>query len=56
MQFKDIVYAIGDFFQWTFQILPWLGNIPNFIFVILGFLFFFFWMSQLVKFSRAGEK
>lgn len=55
MQVKDIVDAIGDFFEWTFEILPVLGNIPNLIFLILGFLFFFYWMGQMRKHKRAGE-
>lgn len=56
MQVKDIVYAIGDFFEWTFEILPVLGNIPNYLFVVLGALFFLYWMGQMVKFKRAGER
>lgn len=56
MQFKDIVFAIGDFFEWTFQILPMLGNIPNYIYLAIGFLLFFYWMGQMVKHQRAGEQ
>lgn len=56
MQVKDIVYALGDFFEWTFQILPILGNIPNLLFIVIGFGFFLYWVGQMNKHARAGEK
>jgi len=56
MQFKDVVYAIGDFFQWSFQILPVLGNNFNFILLLIGFIMFFYWMGQMFKHYRAGEQ
>lgn len=56
MQLKDVWYAIGDFLEWTFGLLTFAGNIPNMIFLIIGFLFFFYWMAQMVKHQRAGER
>ena len=56
MQIKDIVYALGDFFEWTFEILPVLGNSVNYLFLALGFIFFFYWMGQMAKHNREGEK
>ena len=55
MSWNDIVYGLGHFLEWTFGILPVLGNIPNFLFLVIGFLFFFYWMGQLRKHSKAGE-
>lgn len=55
MQLKDVWYAIGDFFEWTFGILPVLGNIPNLIFLIIGSVLFLYWMGQLITHRRAGE-
>ena len=56
MQFKYVVYAIGDFFEWTFGILPILGNLPNLIFLIIGSVLFIYWMMQMRGHSRAGER
>lgn len=55
MQLKDVWYAIGDFFEWTFNILPPLNNIPNFIFIAIGSVAFLYWLGQMVKHKRAGE-
>ncbi len=55
MQFKDIVYALGDFFEWTFQILPFLGNIPNILFLAIGSVLFIYWMMEMRKHAQAGE-
>lgn len=55
MQVKDIVEALGDFFLWTFEILPALGNIPNYLFIIIGSVFFLYWMGEMRKHKKAGE-
>jgi|OM-RGC.v1.037116447 hypothetical protein len=56
MQVKDVVYAIGDFFEWTFQILPVLDNLPNMLFLGIGFILFFYWMAQMAAHARRGER
>jgi hypothetical protein len=55
MQIKDIVEGLGDFLLWTFEILPLLGNLPNFLFIAIGAIFFAYWISQMVGHSRRGE-
>lgn len=55
MQIKDVVYGLGDFFEWTFQILPVLGNGFNIVLFVIGWIFFFYWMGQMVKHQRAGQ-
>ena len=52
---KDIVYALGDFFTATFKILPVLGNIPNFLFIAIGSVFFIYWLGEMRKHKKAGE-
>ncbi len=44
--------SIGEFMEWTFGLLPALHNLPNILFIIVGFLAFFYWMGQLVKFQK----
>ena len=54
-QFKDFVYALGDFFTWTFQILPELGNIPNYLYAVLmfgGVIYWLRWQKQLSEQAR----
>lgn len=56
MQVKDIVEGLGEFFLWTFEILPTLGNLPNFLFIGIGSILFLYWMSQMASHARNGEK
>tara|TARA_R110002072_G_scaffold257816_10_gene416499 strand:- start:1826 stop:1996 length:171 start_codon:yes stop_codon:yes gene_type:complete len=56
MQVKDIMYSIGEFFWWAFESLVALGNIPNLIFLAIGSVLFLYWMGQMRKHSKAGEK
>lgn len=55
MQVKDIVIALGDFLEWTFGILPALGNIPNLIFLLIGAVMFIYWIGQMFGHARRGE-
>lgn len=52
---KEIVYSIGELFTATFKILPVLGNIPNFLFVGIGAVFFIYWLSELRRHKKSGE-
>ncbi len=54
MQIRDIVYGLGDFIEWTFGILTIAGNIPNILFIVIGFIFFFYWMGQMNKHKKQG--
>lgn len=55
MQLKDVWLGLADFFEWTFQILPVLGNNFNLLLFIIGWILFFYWMGQMIKHRRAGE-
>lgn len=52
---NDIVYAIGDLFQWTFKILPALGNGPNIAISLIITGYFLYWLGQIRKHKKAGE-
>lgn len=56
MQWKDVWIGIGNFMEWTFEILPPLSNIPNAIFLAIGSIMFLYWLGQMVKHNRAGEQ
>ncbi len=44
--------AIGDFFTWTFQFMPSLGNIPNIALTLAGAAATIYWLGQMVKHNR----
>ena len=50
LEFKDFIYWIGDIFEWTFQILPMLGNVPNYLYagvLFAGLLYWLRWQKQM---------
>ena len=52
---RNFFEGLGDFFTWTFQFLPSVGNYVNrlFILVIAGGLLY--WISQMRKHKANGE-
>ncbi len=52
----EFFHGLSDFFEASFEILPILGNIPNFILMIVGSAFFIFLMLQLKKFGKEDTK
>ncbi|MEH0007481.1 MAG: hypothetical protein V6Z82_02030 [Flavobacteriales bacterium] len=42
-----IFEGIGDFFTWSFQIMPPLGNAPNLIFIAVITALLAYWVYQL---------
>jgi hypothetical protein len=52
---NELWYAIGDLFEWSFKILPVLGNLPNILFSLIITGYFLYWMGQMRKHQRAGE-
>lgn len=52
----DLAYSLGDFFTWTFGILELLGNAPNVIFIIIGFIGAGFWLMKQAKYSKEDKE
>lgn len=52
---RDIAFAIGDFFQWTFKAMPVVANGPNIIISLVITAYFIYWLGQIRKHSKAGE-
>ena len=52
---EAIFYGIADLFGFLFAIMPKLGNIPNTVLIISGFIVFVIWTSLMVKFRREEE-
>jgi len=45
MSTTDIIYSIGDAFQWSFLFYDNVGNLFNDFLLLLGFFGFFYWMN-----------
>lgn len=56
MEFKDFVFALGDLFEWSFKILPILGNSVNYLFAILMFVGVIYWLRMSKQFSDDAER
>ena len=54
--FKEIFFALGDFFTWGFQILPPIGIVMNWIFVFILVGLLLFWCIQIVKYGSTKDK
>lgn len=58
---RDFFYAIQDLFE-NVLLVPfealrfthswWLSNILNVIFILIGFVAFFYWMGQMKKYNE----
>ncbi len=51
-----LVYPLQDGFNWLFEnTLEPLGNIPNYTFIVLGFVGLFTWLSYQAKYNKEAE-
>lgn len=55
-EFKDFIYWLADIFEWTFQILPVLGNLPNYIYAVLIFAGIIYWLNWQKKMSAEAKQ
>jgi hypothetical protein len=53
---NDLIYGLGDFLLETFKILPVLGNLPNVIFIIIGFILLFYWLREMSNYNKEAEE
>ncbi len=49
---QDIVIPIGDFLVWSFGGLEFLRNLPNMIFLALGFVGLIIWLRMQSKYNK----
>jgi hypothetical protein len=48
-------YALGDMFENVWEIMPAIGNVPNYISIVVIAAFFLYWTNKLIQFKRNGE-
>lgn len=52
----EFLYSLGDFFMWLFEnTLEPLGNLPNWSFIVLGFIGMFIWLNMQKKFNAEAK-
>lgn len=56
MTLTEFFFALGDLFQWTFQIFEIIGNLFNNTLLALGFFGLFYWLNKQRKFNLEAEK
>lgn len=54
--YNDFIYGLGDFFTWTFSILPALGNLPNYLYAILMFAGVIYWLKWQKDLSNDAKR
>jgi len=55
-EFKDFIFLLGDLFEWSFQILPILGNIPNYLYAVILFCGLIYWLIWQKKMSDEAKR
>ena len=51
-----IFYAIGDFFESIFEIMPLFGDFINYFYMFVIFAFLVIWVSKMFGFRKKGEE
>lgn len=50
-----VFYAIGEFFEKLFKIMPKLGAKPNWILFFIAVILILFWLFQLSKYNKISK-
>lgn len=57
MNLQDILDPIVVFLKWIFiNIFEVLGNIPNYLFIVVGFIGLFYWLNIQKKYNQKAER
>ncbi len=56
MRINELVFALQNLFQASFKILVKLGNFPNVLFIVIGFILFFIWLKQMIAYNREAAE
>lgn len=53
---NNIFYAIGDFFESIFEIIPLFGDYINYFYIFIISAFLIVWIIKMVGFKKRGEE
>lgn len=52
---RNFFEGLGDLFQWTFKILPTVGDAVNYVFILTIAGGLLYWLRQMAKHKANGE-
>ncbi len=52
----NFLLGVGKLFQWSFQILPPIGNFMNWVYTIVGVILLVVWTLVLVRLGDGEDK
>jgi hypothetical protein len=52
----DFIYWLGDVFYAFFGLFKKLENVPNYIFIVVGFLGLFYWLNMQKKYNKKAQE
>lgn len=53
---KEIFYGLGDFFKFSFQALPPIGDVANIILSLVIFGLLVYWCIRIVGFGKDDKR
>lgn len=53
---KNFWNTIGDFFTFTFNFMPLIGNKINYLYIVIIFLFLVTWVAIMFRHRKNGEE
>ena len=53
---KELFYAIAEFFDLIFNFIEVLGNIPNYLYIAIIFIFLVVWTVQMAKHRKDNQE
>lgn len=54
--YNDFIYLLGDLFALSFEILPVLGNLPNYLFALLMAVGAIYWLNMQSNYSKEARE
>jgi len=54
--YNDFIYLLGDLFTETFEILPALGNIPNYLYAVIMAAGTVYWLKWQIDLNKEAKE
>jgi hypothetical protein len=53
---KELFYTIADLFSLIFSVVESLGNMPNYLYICVIFMFLVVWTTKMLKHKKDNEE